>query len=116
MSKSTIMRGSIWVVDLDPTRGHEQAKKRPCLVLSVQQFNMGPAELAVIVPLTSQYRPLSWLVPLEPPEGGIIKRSYIICNQLRTVSLERFSDSSLGTIKNETMEQVELRVRMLLGF
>jgi mRNA interferase MazF len=114
MSKLTVMRGSIWAVDLDPTRGHEQGKKRPCLVLSAEDFNVGPTELAVIAPLTSQYRPLSWLVPLEPPEGGIIKRSYIICNQLRMVSLERFSSCSLGTIKSTTMEKVEILVRMLL--
>lgn len=109
-----ITRGSVWIVDLDPTRGHKQAKKRPCLILSVQQFNMGPAKLAVILPLTSHYRALSWLVPLEPPEGGVVKRSYIICNQLRTVSLERFS-GSVGVIENATMEQVEIRIKMLLG-
>jgi mRNA-degrading endonuclease toxin of MazEF toxin-antitoxin module len=28
-------RGQIWFVDLNPIRGHEQAGKRPCLVISV---------------------------------------------------------------------------------
>jgi len=40
-------RGEIWLVDLNPTRGHEQAGKRPALVVSVDLFNFGPAELVV---------------------------------------------------------------------
>ncbi len=32
-------RGDIWIADLDPVRGHEQAGKRPVVVLSVDRFN-----------------------------------------------------------------------------
>ena len=47
-------RGEIWWVDLDPTRGHEQAGRRPALVLSVDAFNHGPAGLVVVVPVSSK--------------------------------------------------------------
>ncbi|WP_198471546.1 type II toxin-antitoxin system PemK/MazF family toxin [Acetomicrobium sp. S15 = DSM 107314] len=36
-------RGEIWLVDLNPLRGHEQAGRRPSLVISVNGFNYGPA-------------------------------------------------------------------------
>lgn len=51
-------RGQVWTVDLNPVRGHEQAGHRPCVVVSADQFNRGSADLVVIVPLTSRYRPL----------------------------------------------------------
>jgi len=34
-----IGRGEIWLVDLNPTVGHEQAKCRPCVVISPEIFN-----------------------------------------------------------------------------
>ena len=43
-----LLRGEIWQVNLNPTRGHEQAGIRPALVLSVDVFHNGPAELVII--------------------------------------------------------------------
>ncbi len=36
-------RGEVWLADLNPTRGHEQAGRRPVLVVSEDLFNRGPA-------------------------------------------------------------------------
>lgn len=35
--------GEIWMVDLNPARGHEQAGLRSCFVVSVDLFNHSPA-------------------------------------------------------------------------
>lgn len=110
-----IARGDIWYVDLDPTVGHEQAKKRPCLVISPTTFNQGPAELAVIIPITSKHKTFPWLVPLESDESGLPVKSYIICNQVRTVSVKRFTGSCLGEAPPHVLVQVEQRLRILLG-
>ena len=40
-------RGEVWLIDFDPIRGHEQAGRRPALILSVDVFNASPADLAV---------------------------------------------------------------------
>ena len=110
----SIMRGDVWLVNLDPTIGREQAKCRPCLVISPELFNQGPAELVVIVPITSVFRPLSWFVPIEPPDGGLVNRSYVLCNQIRTVSRERFQGTKLGSLRATTMHLIENRLRILL--
>ena len=115
MTSQMISRGGIWVVDLDPVKGHEQAKKRPCLVVSVESFNKGPANLAVILPITSKFRSLSWLVEINPPEGGLLNRSYIISNQLRTVSTQRFIGNCLGFVSPITLAKIEQRLRILLN-
>lgn len=115
MNKLSVCRGDVWFVDLNPTIGREQSKCRPCLVISADTFNKGPAELAVIVPITSKFRPLSWLVEITPPEGGLKTVSYVISNQLRTVSLRRFSGSCLGKIGTRTFREVEQRILFLLN-
>ncbi len=49
-------RGEVWLIDFDPIRGHEQAGRRPALILSVDVFNAGPADLVVAVPITKTLR------------------------------------------------------------
>src|SRR5437868_5374891 len=115
MNKLKISRGDIWYVDLDPTVGHEQAKRRPCLIVSPSTFNQGPSELVVVVPLTSKYRSLPWFVILEADQSGLPVRSYIICNQIRTISIDRISGHCLGNVPAPVMAQVESRLRILLN-
>ena len=106
-------RGEIWSVNLNPTRGHEQAGVRPALVVSVDAFNHGPAELAVIVPLTTTERGIPLHVPVIPPEGGVRQRSFIKCEDVRSVARGRLSDR-WGSVSGSTMTAVEERLRILL--
>ncbi len=59
-------RGEVWLVDLHPTRGHEQAGIRPGLVVSVDPFNHGPAGLVVFLPLTSIATRIPFHVEIPP--------------------------------------------------
>lgn len=59
-------RGEVWLVDLNPTRGHEPTGMRPALVLSVDPFNHGPAELVVLLPLTSIAKGIPFHVEINP--------------------------------------------------
>ncbi len=58
-------RGEIWLVDLDPTRGHEQAGKRPGLVVSVDLFNHGPAGLVVLLLLITRAKGIPFHMALS---------------------------------------------------
>ena len=69
------LRGEVWMADLDPTRGHEQAGKRPCLVVSADVFNTGPAGLAIALPLTTKAKAIRSHVEVAPPEGGVASRA-----------------------------------------
>jgi mRNA interferase MazF len=107
-------RGEIWLLDLDPTRGHEQAGRRPALIFSVDVFNAGPADLVFVIPITSKLRPIPTQVALRPPEGGIKVESAILCDALRSVSKQRLH-AKWGGVSPATLEEVEDRVRILLG-
>ncbi len=107
-------RGEVWIVDLNPIVGHEQAGKRPALILSVDGFNESKAELVTVLPITSKARNLPSRVSIAPPEGGLTLQSWVICEQPRTISKRRLTQR-LGKVPQATMAAVSDVVRMLLG-
>jgi mRNA interferase MazF len=107
-------RGDVWLVELDPTRGHEQAGTRPCLVVSVDLFNSGPAGLVVVLPITSRSRNIPFHVPVQPPEGGVRTPSFIKCEDIRSVSTDRLL-RRWGNVFADTLSMVEDRLRILLS-
>lgn len=106
-------RGEVWLADLNPTRGREQAGRRPVLVVSEDIFNHGPAGLVVVLPLTSTLRGVPLHVPVQPPEGGLTNESAILCDAIRSVSVERLL-ARWGAVGRPTMVAVEDRLRILL--
>jgi mRNA interferase MazF len=107
-------RGEIWFVDLNPVRGHEQAGKRPALVVSVDLFNNGPAGLVVVLPITTKDKGIPFHMEIYPPEGGLAEKSFIKCEDIRSISKERLL-SPTGKVSSLTMAAVEDRVRILLN-
>lgn len=107
-------RGEIWLADFNPTRGREQAGCRPALVLSVDRFNAGPADLVIALPVTKTIRSIATHVVIQPPEAGIKVESAILCEALRSVSRERLI-VRWGRVSPGTLAEVEDRVRILLG-
>jgi mRNA interferase MazF len=106
-------RGEIWLADLDPTRGHEQAGSRPVVIVSSDMFNHGPARLVFVAPLTRTNRGVPFHVPINPPEGGVRARSFILCDAVRSISTDRLSGQPWGAVTAATLAQVEDRLRVL---
>lgn len=107
-------RGQIWIVTLDPTKGHEQAGTRPYLVVSVNKFNHSRAELVVVVPITTSDKRIPSHVRVPQGEAGLSEVSFIKCEEVRCISRDRLRDS-LGSVAAETLAAVEERMRIILG-
>lgn len=107
-------RGDIWLVNLDPTQGREQAGTRPALIISVDVFNHGPAELVVVIPLTTKNKHIPLHVELAPTESGLNEWSYAKCEDIRSISMGRLS-IRIGTASTQALELVEDRLRVLLS-
>ena len=114
MSMRQPCRGDIWSVTFDPTLGREQSGTRPALVLSVDKFNHGPADLVVVLPITSKDKRQPMHVQVSPSEGGLKLTSIIKCEDIRSVSRQRFRQFH-GIASARTMTEVETRVRILLN-
>ena len=113
MKGSVASRGEVWSLDLDPTRGHEQAGTRPALIVSVDEFNQGPAELVVVLPITTKDKRIPFHVKIEPPEGGLKATSFIKCEDVRSVSKDRLFRRH-GIVSPRVVAEVEFRLRVLL--
>ena len=107
-------RGDIWGVDLSPVLGHEQGGHRPALVVSVDAFNAGPAELVVVLPLTSKAKGIPFHIEIQPPEGGMKQVSYVKCEDIRSISRERLGER-WGAVSGITLLQIEDRLKILLN-
>ena len=105
-------RGEIWLANFNPTLGHEQAGTRPALIVSADALNNGPAELVVVLPLTTRDRRVPLRVPIEPPNGGVRELSFIMCEMIRSISTSRLI-RLFGTVDQHTMRIVEDRLRIL---
>lgn len=104
-------RGELWRFNPDPIVGREQAKVRPCLIISSNQFNSSPADLLIVLPLTSTNRGIPSHIEINC--NGLKNKSYIMCEQIRSVSKLRFYDK-LGEVDDRIMEQVIYWVSLFL--
>jgi mRNA interferase MazF len=84
------------------------------LVISVDQFNHGPADLIVVLPITKQAKGIPFHVEINPPEGGLTMRSFIKCEDVRSIAKERLHRRR-GQVAKPTLEATEDRLRILLS-
>ena len=76
MSNWVPSAGDVIWVDLNPTIGHEQAGKRPALVLSPASYNV-KTSLLIVCPLTTQVKGYPWEVPM--PDGSVVLTDQVKC-------------------------------------
>jgi len=77
-------RGDVFLVSLDPVRGSEIAKTRPCLIVSPDVLN-ARFSTVIVAPLTSTEKPYPTRCRVEV-QG---RSGYVALDQVRTISKER---------------------------
>jgi len=111
----TVRRGEIWLANLNPTRGSEQAGIRPVLIFQndlVSRFTT----TVLAIPLTTNLRraALPSCVQITKGEGGLANDSVALCHQLRVLDQTRLQ-RKLGTVSQDTLSAVESRVMFTMG-
>jgi mRNA interferase MazF len=104
----------VWLINLDPVLGREQAGQRPAVVISEDRFNQGPAELVVVVPLTTRDKHQPLHVALSPARDGVRVPSFAKCEDIRSISTRRLL-SRWGQVSSPTLSSIEDRLRIVLG-
>jgi mRNA interferase MazF len=99
-----ILRGEIRWADLDPARGHEQAGRRPVLILSHDIFN-DRSGTVIGVAITSRPQRAGFPLTLELGPTGLSKRLWVKISQVRTLSVDRMG-RRIGRATPEEVAQV----------
>ncbi|MBE7486992.1 type II toxin-antitoxin system PemK/MazF family toxin [bacterium] len=99
-------------IPLHDPAAYEQGGKRPALILSVNPFNRGTADLVVVLPLTTRAKYIRSHVAVTPPEGGLSDLSFIKCEDIRSISRARLTER-IGQVAPETLRSIETSVRSI---
>ena len=79
-------RGDVYLVQLDPTRGSEIRKTRPCLIVSPDELN-DHLRTVIVAPMTTGGHAYPWRVSCRF-QG---RNGFVAVDQLRTVDVERLA-------------------------
>lgn len=112
-----IERGDIYLVDLNPVQGREQAGRRPVLVLSVNAINRLPLVVTVVIGTKGENvtRDYPTNVRLSVAESGLPMGTVLLCLQLRSRDPSRFSGPPAGKLSGPALNKLETTVRRCLG-
>jgi len=109
-------RGDIILVDLEPVRGSEQGKVRPCIIIQNDIANKF-SPVTNIIPVTDAKNVKKWypcLVNLKKEESGLEKDSVAQCNQIRTIDAKRRIIKQIGHISEQKMIEVDRALKIQL--
>jgi len=104
-------RGDLVWLHFDPQTGHEQAGRRPALVLSPESYN-GRAGLAILCPVTSQAKEYPFEVALPP--GGAIS-GVILSDQVKSLDWHARRAEPIEAVGSRVTEEVLQKLGTLLG-
>ena len=93
-------RGDVYLVQLDPTRGHEIRKTRPCLIVSPDELNEY-LRTVIVAPMTTGGQAYPWRIACRF-QG---RSGFVATDQLRTVDTERLA-KRLGRLTPNSLAAV----------
>lgn len=114
-----MLRGDIYLADLDPAGGSEAAKRRPVVVVSNDGANataaLMPQGVVTVVPVTSnvsRVHPFQVLLPAD--EVGLGRVSKAQAEQVRSISVGRIG-AHVGRLTPPLVEQLDSALRLHLS-
>jgi mRNA interferase MazF len=104
-------RGDLIWLTFNPQAGHEQAGRRPALVLSPKSYNL-KTSLALVCPITSQIKgyPFEIAIPQGFPIQGVV-----LSDQIRSLDWRARHAEIAASLPAGTIEKVLERLKILLG-
>jgi mRNA-degrading endonuclease toxin of MazEF toxin-antitoxin module len=104
-----VRRGDVYVVDLDPTVGHEIKKRRPVLIVSPTEFNR--RNMPLVAPITSGGAAARLgLMTISLTGAGTQTTGVVLCNQLRTLDIRQRGGKRIEHLPDEITGAVAARI------
>lgn len=104
----------IWWVDLNPTKGAETRKKRPCLIVQSDLMNQASRTL-LVAPILPHHRDWPFVVNVKPTKkNGLDKDRHVNLKQIRAVDIARIGNR-LGVLEDRYREEIENAIELVFG-
>ena len=103
-------RGDLVWITLNPQAGHEQAGRRPAVVLSPQPYNE-KVGLAILCPITNQIKGYPFEVVI-PPDLSIT--GAILSDQVKSLDWRTRNAELIGVLPPKTISEVLQKISLLL--
>jgi mRNA interferase MazF len=115
---TTLRRGMIIDVDLEPTKGSETGKVRPCIIVTNDTYNER-VPIIQVVPLT-EWNPkkarIQTNIDIEPSQqNGLTKRTIADCLQTRPIDRRSRMVRTQGTVEAETLTQIDQALKIVFA-
>lgn len=108
-------RGTVLLVALDPTVGHEQRGQRPCIAVSDPAVNADQRfPLIAVVPVTGTPGEGALYPHLAPGHSGLTKASYALIDHLRSVDKRRIR-RIFGRVADDELAAINQGLELFLG-
>jgi mRNA interferase MazF len=100
VAKALVERGDVYLVSLDPTRGSEIRKTRPCVIVSPNELNEH-LRTAIVAPMTTGGQVYPWRIPCRFQN----RAGFVALDQVRTVDRQRLV-KRVGRVTPQTVTVV----------
>jgi mRNA interferase MazF len=111
----TLDRGTVVLVELDPTIGHEQRGVRPCIAVSDPSVNADQRfPLIAVVPISGTAGHGALYPELAPGSSGLTKASYALVDHVRSIDKRRVR-RIFGRVSPVELDHVDQGLELFLG-
>jgi mRNA interferase MazF len=111
----TLDRGTVVLVELAPTIGHEQRGLRPCVTVSDPTVNAAQRfPLIAVVPVTGTAGEGALYPALAPGPSGLTKASYALVDHLRSIDKRRVR-RIFGQVSSSELAVIDQGLELFLG-
>lgn len=112
-----LLRGGVYLANLNPSKGNEPGKVRPVLVLQNNWLNELSHPTVIVLPLSTvlieDAEPLRFRLQ---PKDRLHKASDVLCDQIRALDIHRITSDCLTLLTPNEMQKIEQNLQQILGF
>ncbi len=110
-----LARGTVVLVGLDPTHGHEQRGTRPCVLVSDPEASEDQRfPMVCVIPLTGTRGEGALYPRISAGASGLKRDSYALVDQVRAVDKRRVT-TIFGPVDPPDLEAIDEGLRLFLG-
>jgi mRNA interferase MazF len=103
-----IKQYDVFLIELDPTKGHEIKKTRPCVVISPNEMNTS-IDTIIVAPMTTKSHPYPSRIKIH----FLGKEGWVVIDQIRTIDKTRLK-KRLGNLKKDEIQRIKTIIKEML--